>query len=398
MVKSKRLKIKICLLGDPAVGKTSLIQKFIYNFFGDTYMRTLGTKVSRKVVHLHDATEDIDYEITMMVWDIMGQKFSSLPLDKYLRMSQGALIVCDITRRETFKSLRNWRESINKEAGEVPVIYLANKIDLEENLAFSKAEFEKFSENEKIPYYYTSAKTGENVDAAFKKLGEFIVASIKGLLKPLPSPPPGELVSTTNISAPVNVGVNDSIQPGPGVTPIISEQVAGNQPAAQVEEVVKQPELTEKLEVKPGLGYIIKEERPERCFKIFKELLDKDVSGICITRTHPQRIKEEYQLDNIPIYWLSSDAPNKKDVVVPTFLPQLNTIIIDYIQKYKNVVILLEGIEYLIDQNDFKAVLNLIHSLNDYIMGSQARLIIPINPHILKDRELHMLGRDFIFI
>ena len=114
MPKSKRIKIKICLLGDPAVGKTSLIQKFIYNFFGDTYMRTMGTKVSRKVVPFHDPETNIDYEIIMMIWDIMGQKFSTMPLDKYLKLSQGALIVCDITRKETFESLNEWRNTLFK--------------------------------------------------------------------------------------------------------------------------------------------------------------------------------------------------------------------------------------------------------------------------------------------
>jgi two-component system cell cycle response regulator len=156
--------------------------------------------------------------------------------------------------------------------------------------------------------------------------------------------------------------------------------------------------ISDNIEIAPGLGYIIKEEKAERSFKIFKKLLAQNVRGLCITRTHPRRIRSEYQIENIPILWLSADSPNKENVIVPTFLPKLNTLIINFIQKYDNVVILLEGIEYLIDQNDFNAVLSLIHSLNDHIMDSKARLLIPLDPLILDERELHMLTRDFKII
>ena len=130
----------------------------------------------------------------------------------------------------------------------------------------------------------------------------------------------------------------------------------------------------------------------------FQNLIKTEIVGLLITRTHPERIKKDYLLNDIPIFWLSADSPNKENIIAPTFLPQLNTLIVDFIQKNNNVVILLEGIEYLIDQNDFKAVLSLIHSLNDYIMGSNARLIIPLDPLILQERELHMLTRDFKII
>jgi small GTP-binding protein len=180
----KHIKIKICLLGDPAVGKTSLIQQYIYNFFGDTYMRTLGTKVSRKVVQVEDTENDMEYELTMMIWDIMGQKFTSMPLDKYLKMAQGALIVCDITREETFKSLAEWKKTLYKQSGKIPVVYLANKIDLEKNAAFKLSVFEDFCNNENIEYFVSSAKTGKNVNEAFFKLGESIVKfQAKGKVK-----------------------------------------------------------------------------------------------------------------------------------------------------------------------------------------------------------------------
>ena len=398
----KRVKIKICLLGDPAVGKTSLIQKYIYNFFGDTYMRTLGTKVSRKVVKLHDRENDIEYSITMMIWDIMGQKFTSMPLDKYLKMSQGALIVCDITRKDTYKSLANWRKTLYEEVDEVPVIYLANKTDLQKESSINISEFDNFCNSEGVQSYLTSAKTGQNVNDAFLKLGELIIKASYGLT---PSKEPHKPV-VDKLLKPIKASVNEpSKSPASTHVGLGSEQLPvtkpnlGEQSKPSVQQVNESSKmdivLSDDIKIRPGLGYIVKEEKPKRSFKIFKELLRMNIHGLCITRTHPERIKEEYQIKDTPILWLSAESPNKENIVVPTFLPQLNTIIIDFIQKYNDVVILLEGIEYLIDLNDFKSVLRLVHSLNDYIMGSNARLLIPLDPLILQERELHMLTRDF---
>jgi small GTP-binding protein len=398
----KRVKIKICLLGDPAVGKTSLIQKYIYNFFGDTYMRTLGTKVSRKVVKLLDRENDIEYSITMMIWDIMGQKFTSMPLDKYLKMSQGALVVCDITRKDTYQSLANWRKTLYEEVEEVPVIFLANKIDLKKDTALDISEFDNFCNSEGVQSYLTSAKTGQNVNDAFLKLGELIIKASNRLA---PGKEPHKPV-VDKLLKPIQASVNEPsisrpkipIAPGDEQIPIAKPNIEEPLKSSiqQTDESSRMDiVLSDDIKIRPGLGYIIKEEKPKRSFKIFKELLKRNIHGLCITRTHPERIKDEYQIKDTPILWLSAESPNKENIVVPTFLPQLNTIIIDFIQKYNDVVILLEGIEYLIDLNDFKAVLRLAHSLNDYIMGSNARLLIPLDPLILQERELHMLTRDF---
>ena len=398
----KRIKIKICLLGDPAVGKTSLIQKYIYNFFGDTYMRTLGTKVSRKVVKFNDPEFETEYEVTMMIWDIMGQKFTSMPLDKYLKMAQGALIVCDITRIETFQSLSSWRKTLYKETGDIPVIYLANKIDLEKNAAIKVSEFDDFCNKEKVNHFVTSAKTGQNVNDAFLKLGRLIVRSVlhgkSGTSIPElegETPIPHAPASDHFKSSAIVDSTNPPSAPPAEINSINQEPVEQFDSTVQKEDDIIDSVKTDEIEIKAGLGYIIKEEKPVRSFQIFKGLIEKNIRGLCITRTHPDRIREEFKIKDIPILWLSSDSPKNENIVVPTFLPQLNTLIIDFIQKYNNVVILLEGIEYLIDQNDFKAVLRLIHSLNDYIMGSNARLLIPLDPLILQERELHMLTRDF---
>jgi small GTP-binding protein len=372
MAGSKRIKIKICLLGDPAVGKTSLVQQFVYNFFSDSYMRTMGTKVSRKVIQVNDHKSDTNYEITMMLWDIMGQQFSSMPMDKYYNMAQGALIVCDLTRRQTFDNLLNWKNSLFDESGEIPIIYLANKNDLTEQSDLLIDEFQEFCYKEGFDFFLTSAKTGENVDAAFERLGELIVTN-------------GERIGVPSrkLVEPQMENIEELIQK---TLKIPSSAVTADSKASA--------DIPDISVIQPGSGYIIREEKPQKSIQLFKHFLSEGAKGLCISRIHPNRIEEEFELKDIPLYWLSTEAQSKKDVLAPTFLPQINTIITDFIQKNDNVVILLEGIEYMIEKNDFKTVLNLIHSLNDHIMSSSARLLIPMDPMVLKKQEIHMLKRD----
>ncbi|MCK5560144.1 MAG: DUF835 domain-containing protein, partial [Thermoplasmata archaeon] len=258
----------------------------------------------------------------------------------------------------------------------------------EKNAAIKVSEFEDLCQGENVDYFLTSAKTGQNVNEAFLKLGKLIIKaqsepkSVSKVTKKADTEPAYTLPAGFDIEEKSTVEV---------ISETINEPVSVSQ--SQISKDVQN--MTEETEIKPGMSYLIKEEKPHRSFRIFRELINKKIHGLCITRTHPDRIREEYQIKEIPILWLSADSTKTENVVVPTFLPQLNTLIIDFIQKYNDVVIILEGIEYLIDQNDFKAVLRLVHSLNDYIMGSNARLLIPLDPLILQERELHILTRDF---
>ncbi len=402
----KRIKVKICLIGDPCVGKTTLIQQYIFNSFSDSYIHTIGARISRKVMQINNLNNGPDYALTTMIWDIMGHKMINFPLDKYLKLSQGALIVCDITRPETFANLLDWKNKLFSVCGKVPIMYLANKIDLQKKIKVNTKEFEEFIKKEGVNCYFTSAKTGENVENAFFKLGYLIVKSL----------PKSPLVTPKQIIAPsVNVNGQAGLGLDHGHGPAVGSPM-GMGCFAQVQKpnaitpkrTVMRPKVPGKyrlskllsvkindFQIKPGAGYVIKEEKPEQSFKIFKELLKKDFHGLCITRMHPERIRGDFQLEKIPLYWLSTDASVKKNVVAPTFLLKLNTIIDKFIKENNNAVILLEGIEYLIEQNGFKTILNLVHSLNDCVMGSNARLLIPIDPCILEERELHMLTRDF---
>ena len=100
---------KICLIGSGEVGKTSLIKRYILDIFDDKYLRTLGTKVSKKELILDYPQKDRKLNLTLLIWDIMGQAtFRSLLQDSYFFGAAGALAVCDSTRAQTLDSLEEW--------------------------------------------------------------------------------------------------------------------------------------------------------------------------------------------------------------------------------------------------------------------------------------------------
>jgi small GTP-binding protein len=168
---------KICLIGSGEVGKTSLIKRYILDIFDDKYLKTLGTKVSKKELNLDYPEKDLKLHLTLLIWDIMGQAtFRSLLQESYFFGAAGALAVCDSTRVNTLDTLQEWVKSLHKVVGEKPIIVLANKSDLEEQREISPKMLEEVAAKYNSIYLYTSARTGENVEKAFLELGKLITS------------------------------------------------------------------------------------------------------------------------------------------------------------------------------------------------------------------------------
>lgn len=176
MEKRKNVSSKICLIGDGGVGKTSLIGRFVHDKFDTKYLRTIGTKVSRKEIVFECPESQVQVNLGAMIWDIMGQKaFKRLLQDAYFHGANGIIAVCDLTQRQTLESLNDWIDSITRIAGIIPTVILANKNDLQDKMQFGEAELRKLAETLDSPFMYTSAKTGENVDDAFLAIGRLMV-------------------------------------------------------------------------------------------------------------------------------------------------------------------------------------------------------------------------------
>jgi small GTP-binding protein len=166
---------KVCLLGDAAVGKTSLVRRFVYDLFDDKYLSTIGVKVSRKTVAVPRAEGIV--ELTMMLWDLAGSEEFDLVRSSYLRGAAGAILVCDLTRPETLDGLHVYAANLRSVNPNAQVLVLgANKYDLVDRQALDLAPIERVAANLNAPYYLTSAKTGHEVDSLFRHLGRLLVA------------------------------------------------------------------------------------------------------------------------------------------------------------------------------------------------------------------------------
>ena len=173
-------KLKVGLVGDPRVGKTSLIRRFVLDQFDDRYAKTIGAKVSKKVIHLA-LPRGKHMRVDMMIWDVMGEKnIAELYLQAHFKGMQGILAVADVTRADTLKSIDGWTASVRHVAGDVPVYILVNKMDLEDEFDMELPEVSKYSRGLGSPFAFTSAKTGKNVEKAFIEMADWIISREKG--------------------------------------------------------------------------------------------------------------------------------------------------------------------------------------------------------------------------
>ncbi len=179
MPTQETVKVKICLVGEAAVGKTSLIRRYVLDEFDDSYLSTLGAKICKRELQVRASGKETTYNLVLLIWDIMGEKhIRDLLREAFFAGAQGIVAVCDLTRYSTLRGLDSWIQSVFEVAGEVPVIYAVNKADLKDEvlLLFGEQELEECVVAYEAPYYYTSAKTGENVHQVFEKLAEEIVS------------------------------------------------------------------------------------------------------------------------------------------------------------------------------------------------------------------------------
>jgi len=167
--KKRQWALKLALLGDPAVGKTSLIDKYITDSFNENYQPTLGVNIVTKDIKL----EEINSDIRLLLWDIAGQAKYELTRKMFFQGCSGALFVYDKTRYSTFENITSkWLEDFIK-FGKPDGVYLliGNKLDLKDSIKVSSEDGKLLSQKiNATEFIETSAKYGENVEMAFKKL------------------------------------------------------------------------------------------------------------------------------------------------------------------------------------------------------------------------------------
>ncbi len=166
--------LKICLAGETAVGKTSLLYRFVSNTFDKRYVTTLGVKVSSRRFTVEDPTRPgFEREVDASLWDIMGQgSFREVFKEAYFKGAQGVLLVCDSTRPETLRTLPAWYNAVRAVAGPVPAVVLLNKSDLADQARMDRQEVEGLCREKGWSWLRTSALTGENVEEGFRVLAK----------------------------------------------------------------------------------------------------------------------------------------------------------------------------------------------------------------------------------
>jgi hypothetical protein len=145
--------------------------------------------------------------------------------------------------------------------------------------------------------------------------------------------------------------------------------------------------------VKKGQSYLVEEEKPVKSNEIFINLVTHGVQGLYITRRFPKDVREAYNLKLTPIIWLTREK-TEENHIDPTDIVELSHTIKEFIKKTTEGVVLLDGVEYLITQNDYKEILKFMQSLNDSISTSASRLLIPIDKSAMDEQQYHLLKRE----
>jgi small GTP-binding protein len=165
------IRLKLLIIGDSNVGKTSMLLNYTDNYFPETHLATIGVEYKVK-----ELTSD-KYNITLQIWDTAGQERFRSITKSFFRNTNGILFVYDITSRKSFQSVKDWIKDSELHDNGFAKILAGNKIDLEEKREIKFEELKDFGEKKKIEVVETSAKTRKNIDEAFKKIVDLILSN-----------------------------------------------------------------------------------------------------------------------------------------------------------------------------------------------------------------------------
>ena len=161
---------KICMLGGFAVGKTSLVRRFVSNVFSDHYQTTIGVTVEKKSVTVNDQ------EIVLMLWDLYGEDEFQKVRDSYLRGSSGYILVMDGTRKATVDTALALQQKAARTVGTVPFVSIINKADVRSEWEIDERAIAQLRERG-WPVLFGSAKLGQGVEELFAQLATQIVSA-----------------------------------------------------------------------------------------------------------------------------------------------------------------------------------------------------------------------------
>jgi len=185
---SRKISLKLIILGDPRVGKTSLVNKYMGNEFSKRYQKTFGSDISFKHVDYTDSDNNT-YKISYSIWDIYGEVTCAELVKQYLIGTQAIIFIYDIENLDSYNNINEWFSKASKtlELKNIPIILVGNKIDLRSEININEVSAEKGIElfnaltdkytlkNKHFHFIETSALTGKNISKVFELLSETII-------------------------------------------------------------------------------------------------------------------------------------------------------------------------------------------------------------------------------
>lgn len=176
--------IKLLLIGDSGVGKSSLLARFSDNVFSTTFITTIGIDFKIKTIELDGKI------VKIQIWDTAGQERFRSITSAYYRGSHGIILVYDATDDHSFSNIQNWNKNIdNNITTDVARLLVGNKYDLDGQVVVEKERGQQVADDYNIKFYPTSAKNGTNVDEAFCEIARQIVKKMAGGSITKPTPP-----------------------------------------------------------------------------------------------------------------------------------------------------------------------------------------------------------------
>lgn len=172
----KKYIFKIVLLGDPGVGKSSLITRFVHNRFQASYLMTIGVDILSKQLFVGKD------EVLFLISDIGGQERFASVREKFYRGARGCFLVFDLTRNNTLNSVKAWKKGLESVEEDVIYFLIGNKADLKEQVAVSQESIDAIVEELNLPkdsFFITSAKTGEKVEESFVTFSKELMKAVE---------------------------------------------------------------------------------------------------------------------------------------------------------------------------------------------------------------------------
>ena len=162
--------LKILLIGDTSVGKTSILSKYIDDIFEENQISTIGVEYKVKSLIINGR------KINLRIWDSSGQERFRSITQSFFRNAEGILYIFDLTEKKTFEGVKQWLIDSESYNLNIKKILVGNKVDLVEKRKVEKEIIDNFVKKIQLKYYEMSAKDGTNIDNVFRELAEMILS------------------------------------------------------------------------------------------------------------------------------------------------------------------------------------------------------------------------------